>query len=77
MGLRVEFSKDENTVTLDGTRYVAVPGDGVCGDCAMKDGFGCRLVNAVIREPDARRTDSALCQPERRKDGQPITWRRK
>lgn len=58
-----------DTLLFDGQRYTAVMVEkpGTCGNCAFKDGFGCRL---------AAVTGNALktCSEKHRADGRGISW---
>lgn len=56
-------------IEIDGHKYVAVesPEPGKCGNCAFKEGFGCKL---------AERTGNALayCSGKHRSDGQDMNF---
>jgi hypothetical protein len=75
---RVEFTADENGVTLDGHRYEAfeTPGSarGECKGCAFVEGFGCELAGAIYTLRDHHRQGVTKCAPKWRKDGRGIIW---
>lgn len=78
MGLRVEFSEDENTLVFDGVEYHAVPDSGACNECAMQRGRGCHLSYNLLREPGVLEKDAhGHCEGFLRKDGRGVTWQRK
>ena len=58
-----------DTLMFEGRRYTAVEVEkpGTCGNCAFKDGFGCRLAATT---GDALQT----CSAKRRADGRSISW---
>lgn len=72
----VEFSQDENTVTLNGRRYVVTtpPEDGSCGYCAFKKEFGCRLCDAVYTQEGLYSKKVSRCCRSQREDGKSINW---
>ncbi|MFC6282567.1 MULTISPECIES: hypothetical protein [Polaromonas] len=73
---RVTFSDDENSVQLHGERFLSQKGGnaGVCEGCAMKDGFGCRLVGALLADNPRAPSGAALCDSLHRRDKQPVVW---
>lgn len=73
---RVTFSGEENSVQLHGERFLAQRGGeaGVCDGCAMKDGFGCLLVGALLADNPRAPGGAALCDPMHRRDKQPVVW---
>lgn len=73
---RVTFSGDENSVQLYGERFLAQKGGDavVCDGCAMKDGFGCRLVGALLADNPKAPVGASLCDPMHRRDKQPVVW---
>lgn len=58
-----------NEIEIDGHKYAAVesPAPGKCGNCAFKEGFGCKL---------AERTGNALahCSGKHRPDGKDVNF---
>ncbi len=68
----VKFSKDENTVEVDGSKYSAVAGEpGRCDGCEFKKGFGCYLVERGLLFNGYGYTH---CQAAGRGDGRSIVW---
>ena len=75
-GSTVAFSEDENTVIVDGARFLAVDGEaGKCANCLFKAGFSCALAEAVLRQEPTSVTVSRCSEPHR-VDGRDITWRK-
>ena len=77
----VEFSEDQCTVTVRGSRYKTVDGmPGRCEGCAFKKGFGCLVSEEALRGLSAVEIAGVPmglphCQPEHRKDGRSVVWK--
>lgn len=76
--MKVEISKDQNTLTVDGIEYEANLNDAwpykpSCKSCAFwVDGFFCKI--AVEAPLDLNARDVRRCEHPYRKDGKTIFW---